>query len=122
MHRRLRIGFFVALAAAALSSGLCSVDNPARSQTRTAPDEAEPATAKVRPILEAGPLAQPKSLDQVGLPAELMREAIPRDNPQTPTKSPSVRNCSSMAAYRQTGPWRAPPAMIPPALSPTAGP
>jgi cytochrome c peroxidase len=31
-------------------------------------------------------LAQPKSLDQVGLPAELTRQAIPADNPQTPEK------------------------------------
>ena len=31
-------------------------------------------------------MAQPKPLDQVGLPAELMRQAIPPDNPQTPEK------------------------------------
>ena len=31
-------------------------------------------------------MAQPKSLDQVGLPAELTRQAIPADNPQTPEK------------------------------------
>ena len=35
---------------------------------------------------EADPLAQPKSLQQVGAPAELTREAIPPDNPQTPEK------------------------------------
>jgi cytochrome c peroxidase len=38
------------------------------------------------PIPEAGPLAKPKSLDQVGLPTELTRQAIPPDNPQTPEK------------------------------------
>jgi len=31
-------------------------------------------------------LAQPKSLDQVGLRAELTRQAIPPDNPQMPEK------------------------------------
>jgi cytochrome c peroxidase len=31
-------------------------------------------------------LAQPKSLQQVGLPADATREAIPPDNPQTPEK------------------------------------
>jgi hypothetical protein len=31
-------------------------------------------------------LAQPKSLQQVGLPADATREAIPLDNPQTPEK------------------------------------
>jgi cytochrome c peroxidase len=38
------------------------------------------------PNPEADPLAQPKSLQQVGAPAELTREAIPPDNPQTPEK------------------------------------
>jgi hypothetical protein len=31
-------------------------------------------------------MARPKSLDQVGLPAELTRQAIPSDNLQTPEK------------------------------------
>ena len=35
---------------------------------------------------EADPLAQPKSLQQVGAPAELTREAIPSDNPQSSEK------------------------------------
>ncbi len=38
------------------------------------------------PIPHAGPLAQPRALEQVGLPAELTRRAIPPDNPQTPEK------------------------------------
>ncbi|KAF5408626.1 MAG: Di-hem cytochrome c peroxidase [Candidatus Udaeobacter sp.] len=38
------------------------------------------------PNPEADRLAQPKSLQQVGAPAELTREAIPPDNPQTPEK------------------------------------
>jgi hypothetical protein len=38
------------------------------------------------PTPETDPLAQPKSLQQVGLPVELTREAIPADNPQTPEK------------------------------------
>jgi hypothetical protein len=41
---------------------------------------------KTPPIPEAGPLTQPKPLDQVGFPAELTRQAIPPDNPQTPEK------------------------------------
>jgi cytochrome c peroxidase len=44
------------------------------------------ATGKAPPIPKAGPLARPRSLHQVGLPAELTRTAIPRDNPQTPEK------------------------------------
>jgi cytochrome c peroxidase len=63
------------------------MDDPARSQTRTASDEAaRPATAKPPPVPEAGPLAEPKSPDQIGLPTELTRQAIPPDNPQTPDK------------------------------------
>jgi cytochrome c peroxidase len=38
------------------------------------------------PNPEADPLAQPKPLQQVGVPLDLTREAIPSDNPQTPEK------------------------------------
>src|SRR5438093_616917 len=44
------------------------------------------ASVKVPPIPEAGPLAQPKSLHQVGVPAAATRAAIPPDNAQTPEK------------------------------------
>jgi cytochrome c peroxidase len=70
----------MALAAAAVSFGFDGAGGTARSQTKPAPD------AGMRPIPQAGPLAQPKSLDQVGLPPELTRQAIPPDNPQTPDK------------------------------------
>jgi len=38
------------------------------------------------PIPKPGPLAQPRSLQQVGAPADETRAAIPADNPQTPEK------------------------------------
>src|ERR1700682_1400363 len=38
------------------------------------------------PTPETDPLAQPKSLQQVGAPIEMTRAAIPADNPQTPEK------------------------------------
>src|SRR5712691_6965338 len=44
------------------------------------------AILKVPPIPKAGPLAQPKSIHQVGVPAAATRAAIPPDNPQTPEK------------------------------------
>jgi cytochrome c peroxidase len=47
---------------------------------------AEKVSPKGPPNPETGPLAQPKSLQQVGVPVELTREAIPPDNPQTPEK------------------------------------
>lgn len=37
-------------------------------------------------VLQAGPLSRPKSLQQVGVPADATRAAIPLDNPQTPEK------------------------------------
>jgi cytochrome c peroxidase len=43
-------------------------------------------TAAQPPIPKAGPLAQPKSPQQVGLPVDQTRAAIPPDNPQTPEK------------------------------------
>jgi cytochrome c peroxidase len=86
-RRRLGIGLIAAIAAAALSFGLEPLGKQARSETRSAPDEAaRPTTQQPRPIPDAGPLAQPKSLEQVGLPAELTRQAIPSDNPQVPDK------------------------------------
>src|SRR5438445_9610366 len=38
------------------------------------------------PIPQAGPLAEPRSLQQVGVPAGLTQKVIPPDNPQTPEK------------------------------------
>jgi cytochrome c peroxidase len=87
LRRRLPIALLVAIAPAVLSFGLQGLGQPARSQTPTAPDSAaRPATPTPRPIPQAGPLAEPKKSDQVGLPAELTRQAIPSDNPQTPDK------------------------------------
>src|SRR5216683_773853 len=44
------------------------------------------ATLQTPPIPEAGPLARPKSPQQVGAPADATPAAIPPDNPQTPEK------------------------------------
>ena len=44
------------------------------------------ASGKAPPIPEAGPLAEPKLLQQVGVPADATRALIPSDNPQTPEK------------------------------------
>jgi cytochrome c peroxidase len=73
-----RIGLLVATAASVVSVALEVAGELAGS-------EAAPAGGP-GPIPAAGPLAQPKSLDQVGLPAERTRQAIPPDNPQTPEK------------------------------------
>src|SRR6266436_493490 len=45
------------------------------------------ATPETPPIPEAGPLARPKSLQQVGAPADATPAAIPPDNPQTREKT-----------------------------------
>jgi cytochrome c peroxidase len=47
---------------------------------------AKRASSKLPPTSETDPLAQPKSLQQVGVPVEATRAAIPPDNPQTPEK------------------------------------
>lgn len=44
------------------------------------------AMVNVLPIPKAGPLAQPRSIQQVGVPAAATRAGIPPDNPQTPEK------------------------------------
>jgi cytochrome c peroxidase len=47
---------------------------------------ARKASSQVPLIPETDPLAQPKSLQQVGAPVAMTRAAIPADNPQTPEK------------------------------------
>jgi cytochrome c peroxidase len=47
---------------------------------------AKRASSRLAPTPETDPLAQPKSLQQVGVPVEATRAAIPPDNPQTPEK------------------------------------
>src|SRR5712691_3036914 len=44
------------------------------------------AKASPRPIPAAGPLADPKTLKQVGVPVEATRATVPADNPQTSEK------------------------------------
>ena len=47
---------------------------------------AKKASSQLPLIPETDPLAQPKSLQQVGAPVEMTRAAIPADNPQMPEK------------------------------------
>ena len=51
-----------------------------------AADASSTKTAAQPPIPKAGPLAQPRSPQQVGLPADQTRAVIPPDNLQTPEK------------------------------------
>jgi cytochrome c peroxidase len=60
-------------------------DGGPAAQTQTK-DPSRQVTGKAPAIPKAGPLANPRSLKQVGLPVELTRTAIPRDNPQSPEK------------------------------------
>jgi cytochrome c peroxidase len=70
----------MAVAATALLLG-CGRERPDGGGGR------EPLTeGKAPPIPQAGPLARPRSLQQVGFPAELTRTVIPPDNPQTAEK------------------------------------
>ena len=55
-------------------------------ETVTKDDKTLQGAGKAPPIPRAGPLSRPRSLKQVGLPAELTRTVIPSDNPQTPEK------------------------------------
>ena len=77
----------VALSGTALTPG-CGRERPAAGPVpeAAAAGTAPPAAGKAPPIPTAGPLARPRPLQQVGLPAELTRKAIPPDNPQTPEK------------------------------------
>jgi cytochrome c peroxidase len=87
--KRTRWGLAVAaaVAGAALLLG-CGGERPEGGSVRETVTEgtARQATGKAPPIPEAGSLAGPRSLQQVGVPAELTQTVIPHDNPQTPEK------------------------------------
>jgi len=95
----------------------------------TANADAEAATAGAKQqdthtvlTSEAESLAQPKWLQQTGIPADATRAAIPSDNPQTPGKLPSAKDCSSSVACRLMGLSLAVTAMTPNKPSPTVAP
>jgi cytochrome c peroxidase len=66
----------------------CESERPkAASARESGPDDTTKQRAgKAPPIPQAGPLAKPRSLQQVGVPLELTRTVIPLDNPQTAEK------------------------------------
>jgi cytochrome c peroxidase len=82
---RIRFCTMFLAGAAALTLG-CEIADVA-SWNLEATAEASPQTpARPSPIPAAGPLAEPKSLEQVGVPVEATRAAVPADNPQTPER------------------------------------
>lgn len=88
IQKRTCLGLVVVVAAiyTALLAG-CEGERPREPAAVPAPGgTALQAPGKAPPIPKEGPLARPRSLQQVGLPAELTRTATPPDNPQTPEK------------------------------------
>jgi cytochrome c peroxidase len=76
-----------AVAGTALIWGCARERREEGSESETGPKDTTPqATGKAPPIPQAGSLAIPRSLQQVGVPAELTRTVIPHDNLQTPEK------------------------------------
>ena len=83
--KRTRLGFSVAIVALILGyEGERSIAGSASDNARNG--AAQQSSGNAPPIPKEGPLARPRSLQQVGLPAELTRMVIPPDNPQTPGK------------------------------------
>ncbi len=87
--KRTRLGLTLMLVAAPAALTLVFPDAGGRA---SAASEATPGAATPQPestappIPEAGPLARPKSLHQVGVPEAATRAATPADNPQSPGK------------------------------------
>jgi cytochrome c peroxidase len=86
-----RTGLGLSVVVAVTSTALILGCEPPRpeggSAKETAPhDTSRQATGKAPPLPKEGPLARPRSLQQVGVPAELTKAVIPSDNPQTPEK------------------------------------
>ncbi|MDB5313131.1 MAG: cytochrome peroxidase [Gemmataceae bacterium] len=89
IRKRSRLGFVV-VAAGINTALLLGCEGGCREKPSV--KEAAPAgtaghaLGKAPPIPEAGPLANPRSLQQTGLPVELSQTVTPPDNPQTPEK------------------------------------
>jgi cytochrome c peroxidase len=83
----LGLSVVVAVAVTALIPG-CGRERPDGGSVRETETEGttRQATGKAPPIPQAGPLASPRSFQQVGVPTELTRTVMPHDNPQTPEK------------------------------------
>jgi cytochrome c peroxidase len=89
-RKRTRLG--LAVAVAAINTALLLGCEGGRGGGPSAEEGASagtagPALGKAPPIPEAGPLANPRSLHQAGLPVELTQSVTPADNPQTPEKA-----------------------------------
>ena len=84
---RVCVTLMLVVGPAALILGCERASKQSSPAAEAGPDEAtQKTTANAPPIPEAGPLARPKSLRQVGVPDGATRAAIPTDNPQTPEK------------------------------------
>jgi hypothetical protein len=99
--------------------GLHEIAKSRDSNLETLAQVSPQTTPHAPPIPVAGPLADPKSLNQVGLPVEATRMAPPVENPQTPEKIALGEKFFLMDDCRLMEPLRAVHAMIRHALSRT---
>jgi len=83
---------------------------------------AKRASLNLPPTPETDPLAQPKSLQQVGVPVEMTRAAIPADNPQTAEKISLGQKLFFDRVCRLTARSHVAHAMIPHSPLPTGNP
>ena len=84
---RLCVTLLLVVTFATLTLGFLGGGGWASSTAEAAPHGAtQQMNSKAPPIPDVGPLAQPKSPRQVGVPDGATRAAIPPDNPQTPEK------------------------------------
>jgi cytochrome c peroxidase len=85
--KRLRWGLSIAAAVAGTALFLgCGREQSDGDSVPESMATTQQIAGKAPPIPKAGPLADPRSLHQVGLPDELTKSVIPRDNPQSPEK------------------------------------
>jgi cytochrome c peroxidase len=83
MRVRNQIGVCAPLLVAFCLGGLHEIANSRDSKLETLAQVSPQTAPHAPPIPVAGPLADPKSLNQVGLPVEATRMAPPVENPQT---------------------------------------
>lgn len=104
------------LAGSFLVRDSCGRDNSVDSNAE-ATLQASAQEPHAPPIPPAGPLAEPRSLKQVGVPVEVTRAVVPADNPQSLEKIALGEKIFSMDVCRRTELWLAVHAMIQRSLS-----
>jgi cytochrome c peroxidase len=86
IRSNIKVAMAIAIGGALTFAAATILQSVGSQNQATAPSAPTTTTAKLSPIPVAGPLAQPRSLKQLGVPALQTLAEVPADNAQSPQK------------------------------------